>query len=65
MLAKAETSQQRNWISNHFYSTNCYLALEKISAEIEKHLGQPWRDLRQINDGFVAVHTMLVLWRLI
>lgn len=48
---------------SHFYR----VAMEEIRLacleEISSVIGQVWLDLQQINKGFVAVHTLLVLWR--
>lgn len=43
----------------------CGKVLEMVDGEIEAKLGQPWKDLKTINDSFVAIHTILVLWRLV
>ena len=30
---------------------------------MEKVLGEHWRELTEMHEGFVAIHTLLVVWR--
>jgi hypothetical protein len=62
-LSAEKSKERRNHIVNSFYDVECYKAFDLVDAEIEFKLGEPWRELKKINYKFVAVHTLLVLWR--
>ena len=36
--------------------------LVKVDSEITKVLGRSWTELTEQSEGFVAVHTILVVW---
>lgn len=60
---QAKTDKEFHRIKSGFYGTNCYAAFDTVDKEIFNVIGEPWNELKKIHDGFVAVHTMLVLWR--
>lgn len=47
---------------NKFYMVELKGIVDEASIEIQSHINSHWDKLRQINAGFVAVHTWLVLW---
>lgn len=62
-IQNEKSNRKRGNLSEAFYLDTCGKVLGLVDAEIESKLGEPWRDLKKINDSFVAIHTILVLWR--
>ena len=50
-------------LSDEFYMVKMKTLLNIVHQECITQIGPVWNDLLEQNDGFVAVHTILVLWR--
>ena len=50
-------------LSDEFYMDKMKTLLNIVHQECITQIGPVWNDLLEQNDGFVAVHTILVLWR--
>jgi hypothetical protein len=63
--SKTLIKKRNDEIRTEFYRETCFEAFALIDDEVEKVIDPEWRDLKEINGGFVAVHTMLVCYRMI
>ena len=52
-----------NKLKDNFYDVKCREFLSIVDQEVHSVLGIYWEDLKQQNSGFVAVHSLLVLWQ--
>ena len=52
----------RDDIIDEFYDEKMIELLSRVDEELTSVLGELWNQLKQQNQQFVCVHTMLVLW---
>ena len=62
---KFATDDELSSGTRSFYKTHMGKIVQEVDKELTGVLGQDWTTLKGQNQGMIAIHTVLVLWRTI